>query len=629
MQDSPFGDKPKNSPFGDKAKDQTVKVDQNEDINKRISQAQTVQRLQKVMSTPEAWLADIGATISKAVPNFKRIIGNSDDPEALAALREIEQQQELLRTAFPSALFGGDVSLPGATALATVPMGLLPASLAGAAEAGLTSGSASNPKIQAAIAGAAPAAISAGGKLISGGLEFGQNILRGGGDVVSASPTQQASRYMGRYMDEANLTPEEVLQQRALMGEGSTLADVPSMRGISQDVATTPAGREWIEPFKKRLAGAENRIIDRMSRIVGKNPSDFTNVKASAIAARKSNGNELYSRALYDQSGNPIAIQLPPTRDTNQLLTRLENSGAFEEAKKLADIEGVPFTGGTTVSDLHQAKIALQDMSEKAYKEGNNARGSLLDKLKNKLVDTIETVSPDYKIARVTYADDKAIENAIDLGESVFNPKYNGRKLNFDETKRVVNEMSSPEFNSFQLGVTKAIRDKLEGINETADSASKLWQQTKVRNAIMLAFKEPEQFQKFMEELKVESAFTDTLNDLYRGSQTAQRTAAKESRKAGGFGFKEIADRMLGREVSPEGMQKLASMMFDQNVSNEQIRKALINSGIYDENLPLRAVGYMRRNFDMTFDYYNDQLFRTGTAIGVGTAQGLENDQTN
>ena len=606
-----------------------VSIAQNQEINDRISRAQTVQRLQQTMTTPEAWLADIGATLSKVAPNFKRPIGDSDDPEALETLREIENMQDILRTAFPSAKFSGDVSLPGATAAATVPMGLLPASLAGAAEAGLTTGSGSNPKIQAAIAGAAPAAISAGGKLISGGLEFGQNLLRGGGDVMTSSPTQQASRYMGRYMDEAGLTPEEVLLQRSQMGEGSVLADVPSMRGLSQDVATEPAGRSWIEPFKQRLSGAEGRILDRMSRIVGKNPDDFTNVKASAIATRKSNGRELYKQALFDDAGNPISIQLPPTRETNQLLSRLENSGAFEEAKKLAEIEGVPFTGGTTISDLHQAKIALGDMSDAAYKAGNNARGSLLDRLKDQLVSKIEIVSPQYKVARVTYADDKAVENAIDLGESIFRPKYNGRKLNYDEAKKIVDGMSAPEFNSFQIGVTKAIRDKLEGINETADSASKLWQQTKVRNAIMLAFKEPEQFQKFMEELKVESAFTDTLNDLYRGSQTAQRNAAKQSRKAGGFGFKEIADRMLGREVTPDGMQKLATMMFDDKFSNQQIRQALIDSGIYDENLPLRAVGYMRRNFDMTFDYYNDKLYRTGTATGIAAAQGNEDDQTN
>jgi hypothetical protein len=603
----------------------------NQQTERTMANAAEVKRLQEEGNAPAAFMMDIGYTLNRAIPNLKRLVAGSDDPEAIAALQEIEQKQDLLRTAFPTSVFGGDVALPAMTAMASLPLGLAAGVTAGASEAGLTSGSESNPRTQAAIAAAAPVAISGIGKVGSGALELAQNAFRSGGDVMNATPTQQAARYMGRYMDEAKLTPEDVLNQRAQLGEGAVVADVPAMRGISQDVATEPAGRQWIEAFQERQAGAGGRVINRMSDAIGKDPSDFASNRVNLIAERASRGKQLYNQALLDEVGNPLELALPPTETTAKLISRLNNSGALKEAQEIANISGENFSGGQTLYDMHLAKQALFDMETSARRAGQNGKANSYKALRDDLVNQIEEVSPAYKVARMTYSDDSSIVNALDLGENVFKPKYNGDSLTFDELKTTVDKMPPVEFESFQLGVSKAIRDKLESVPETADSAARIWKRSNIKNAVRLAFKDEAQFNQFLEGLKVESAFTDTLNDLFRGSQTAQRTAAKQSRTAGGFGFKEVTDRLLGRNVSPDAMAELSKMIYDKNTSNEAIRRALINSGVYDETLPNRAVGYMRKNWDMIFNNYNDQAFRTGPAIGITTAQANEaqNDQTN
>jgi hypothetical protein len=603
----------------------------NQNVERTMANAAEVKRLQEEGNTPAAFMMDIGYTLNRAIPNLKRLVAGSDDPEAIAALQEIEQKQDLLRTAFPTSVFGGDVALPAMTALAALPLGFASGITAGASEAALSSTSESNPRTQAAIAAAAPVAISGIGKVGSGALELAQNALKSGGDVISPTPTQQAARYIGRYMDEASLTPEDALRQRSQLGEGSVLADVPSMRGISQDVATEPAGRQWIEAFQDRQAESGTRVINRMSEAIGKDPSDFASNRVNLISQRASRGKELYNQALLDEAGNPLELALPPTESTAKLISRLNNSGALKEAQDIANISGENFSGGQTLYDMHLAKQALFDMETSARRAGQNGKANSYKALRDDLVNQIDEVSPAYKVARMTYSDDSSIVNALDLGENVFTPKLNGERLTFDELKTTVDNMPPVEFESFQLGVSKAIRDKLESVPETADSAARIWKRSNIKNAVRLAFKDDAQFNQFLEGLKVESAFTDTLNDLFRGSQTAQRTAAKQSRASGGFGFKEVTDRLLGRNVSPEGMAELSKMIYDKNTSNEAIRMALINSGVYDETLPNRAVGYMRKNWDMIFNHYNDKAFKTGPGIGITAAQYNEaqNDKTN
>jgi len=109
-------------------------------VDEATKRALTVKSLRESGSAGGAFLADIGATLNKAIPNLKRVI-NPNDKEALEELKEIEDFQDILRTAFPGAVFGGEVALPSATAAATMGFGALPAVGAGMTEAAAVAGS--------------------------------------------------------------------------------------------------------------------------------------------------------------------------------------------------------------------------------------------------------------------------------------------------------------------------------------------------------------------------------------------------------------------------------------------------------------------------------------------------------
>ena len=62
-------------------------------VDEATKRALTVKSLRESGSAGGAFLADIGATLNKAIPNLKRVI-NPNDKEALEELKEIEDTED-------------------------------------------------------------------------------------------------------------------------------------------------------------------------------------------------------------------------------------------------------------------------------------------------------------------------------------------------------------------------------------------------------------------------------------------------------------------------------------------------------------------------------------------------------
>ena len=238
-------------------KDRRPQPSEGEDkFNKKMA---IVEHFKSSGGAGSAFLADIGATITKTLPNLKRFI-NPEDKEAIKEIKEIEEFQDTLRLAFPSAVFGGEVALPALTATATMGLSALPAVAVGATEAAALSKGDQNPRTNAAIAGVLPFIPDAVKKLGSAGGEIVEQFARRTGDVLEATPEKQAGRALKRFADDANVNPEAILKERAALGEGSTLADVPSMQGLAQGAALTPSGKSYTKIFEKLLDGIDIKL---------------------------------------------------------------------------------------------------------------------------------------------------------------------------------------------------------------------------------------------------------------------------------------------------------------------------------------------------------------------------------
>lgn len=572
------------------------------------------------MTTPEAWLADIGANLSKFMPNMRRLIKGSDDPEAIAELKEIEKMQDNLRVSFPSASFAGDVVLPSITTGATVGLKAVGGLLAGMTESAGMSSSKQSPRENATIAAAIPAALKGtqlGVSALGRGFEASALKLE---DVLSASPDQQAGRAISRYMDDAGLTIDEVLSARTKLGPGATLADVAEMQGASQAAALSSSGRTYMKAFEGRQLGQQTRLFDKMSELTNKMPEDFFGDFKNMVQARSDLASPLYNEAKTQavQMGDDIA----------PMIRRLKASGALSEASKLAKISGREMKDGLIIDDLHNAKLAIDDMISGAVSKNQGNRASTLKKLKDDLLGVMDKSSPEYGEARRLFAGESEIINAAELGENLFNPKIMGRKVGFEQVSEEIEKYGADQFQAFQGGVVKQVSGMLEKVPDSADSARRLWSKPSVRKSLALAFDTPEQFDDFLGYLKKETQFTDTLRSLYQGSQTQQRSAAQGAFKTTDLGVKDIAKKAFSGEISPEGMQEITKIMFDTNVSDDYIAGVLQRAGLVTAGTGSKKIANIRNSWDKIWAGF-DRRFSTASkaAASAKLAPVIQGDQ--
>ena len=153
--------------------------------------------------------------------------------------------------------------------------------------------------------------------------------------------------------------------------------------------------------------------------------------------------------------------------------------------------------------------------------------------------------------------------------------------------------------------MTKAVADKIAEIPETADAARRFWARPKIKEALSTAFESPAQFDTFLNSLRKETQFTDTLRALYQGSQTAQRQAGATALKTGEIAALAPFKKVLKGEISPEGMQELSRLMFDKKVSNDQIKKVMLDAGIIHDTATSKAIAEMRKRWSSVWSRVN------------------------
>lgn len=370
------------------------------------------------------------------------------------------------------------------------------------------------------------------------------------------------------------------------------------MEGLSQGAALTPPGRAFIPQFEERQLTQQSRIMDKLSSITGKKTENFTGDLKMFIEERS-----LAAKPFYDKAFEQDFI---PTEGFTSLIGRLKNSGALKKANDIAKIEGrVIDSNSIEYTDLHSMKMAIDDLISAESKKGGANKAGALNRLKKDLLEEIEANNPDYKMGRLQFSGDSSVINSAELGVNIFNPKKLGRKLTPDQLKDEVSQMSTDEFTAFQGGMAKAVSDKIADIPETADAARRLWSRPKIRETLKIAFENKDQFNGFLGSLEKETQFTDTLNKLFKGSQTAQRQAGQQALKTGDISALAPFKKILKGELTPDGITELSRLMFDPKVTNEEIRKVMITSGVINETASSKAIAGMRKKWDTVWSRIN------------------------
>jgi hypothetical protein len=197
-------------------------------------------------------------------------------------------------------------------------------------------------------------------------------------------------------------------------GSEPTAAEVAGSPGLAGLQRTASAidpqsfGTREIQQHEARVAALQDLAGTKGAR-------DF------AAANRDATANQLYQQA-YDV-GVDLTKMSPARRgEITKLMQRPAVQDAMSEAKRLAANEGVKLDNPAgSVKGLDYLKRALDDQIENAT--GNEQR--ILVGVKNRLLTTIDTLSPEYAAARKVYQDMSKPINQMDIAQEIADKSIN------------------------------------------------------------------------------------------------------------------------------------------------------------------------------------------------------------
>jgi len=177
-----------------------------------------------------------------------------------------------------------------------------------------------------------------------------------------------------------------------------------------------------------------------------------------ATADRAAKARELYQQAFSEYK--PSSITHDVQDQITQLMKRPAMQAAMNDAKTLAQNEGLSLTDENSVQGLHYAKMSLDDKISNAIRSGDNNAARTLTDTKNKLLDVMGNLSPTYKKAMSTYADMSKPINTMEVGQQL-QDKLTSGSLNSAGDPNIV-------FQNYRSTLAKALKNAEYGINPDA-----------------------------------------------------------------------------------------------------------------------------------------------------------------
>lgn len=298
------------------------------------------------------------------------------------------------------------VAIPGAATLRG-------AALIGAAQGAAQPVSGDESRLaNAALGGAAGAGGVMAGRAVAAGYQGAKAIAE---PFSQAGRTRIAGRTIQRFADD----PARVMAAR---GGASPTGAIPTLAEETGD-----AGMARLQDAARSL---DPQIAGRIdARLVENNASRVNALRGMTgqdggrdFAAQMRSGT---AKDLYDRAYSvPIELENLSASQRGEI-TKLMNMPAIQDALKVARENGANFgmkmDGPGNIMGLHQAKLALDDkIAELSGGTANQAnKAAAVTAARDRLVSFMEAMSPDYREARLTYAQMSKPINAMDTAGEV------------------------------------------------------------------------------------------------------------------------------------------------------------------------------------------------------------------
>ena len=353
---------------------------------------------------------------------------------------------------------------------------------------------------------------------VAGALSRGARNSRKTVDGFAAAPT----RVMSKAVDQTQEGGQNIRDYLSRLTDESTLADVPgNLQQTAQGLSTVggPGGQRINRAVNKRGDDAGQRIKKEMDAGIGVENAAFDARRANAVNRSNVLGPQ-YEAALQSKG----ALEVSPLINTLKEAQRTAGPDtASTISKYVNDLAGKAENGLIDPVQLHWIR---SDLSDELAGLAGPSKGNLIAKTALQEMDkALDTVSG-YAEARTGYANNFAMDRAIDEGETALR---GGRvsALAPDELAETFGKLSEPQKDAFKKG----LRRDISGLMGTSknDAAAAWGEFNKTWNAEKLEIILGDEAAPIIKRLFSEDTFSKTRGKMVGGSESANRLDAAKS----------------------------------------------------------------------------------------------------
>lgn len=237
-----------------------------------------------------------------------------------------------------------------------------------------------------------------------------------------------------------------------------------------------------------------------------------------------------YGQRLAAEQGKAFP-DLGAKATTTELPEVVKSMTPEAQAKFMAEAaaQGAEVGPATTHVDfqhLHNLKLRLDELIGYGKANGKLPDGTpatkqelrAIQETKNKLLEIMDGHSPVYRDARRVWGGEAELQEGLALGQDFLNSK---RPLG--ELKAEMAQMSDAAQEQVRLGVVSAVRDKIDNAMDGADVVRRIFGNEAQRNRLRLAFRNDVWFNRFRQQMELESQMAKNENFVLGGSPTTEK----------------------------------------------------------------------------------------------------------
>lgn len=458
---------------------------------------------------------------------------------------------------------------------------------------------------------AVPAGIGAGLGLLAPALGYASGkIVRAAQDKFRAAPGfgAKATQAVAGAINRSQAAGQDIAAYLDSLGPEGMIADIPgNPRRVAQGLAAMPGeGGEILgTAIETRAAQAPARIKATADAAISGPDAAFAE-RARLAAERSHKLGPEYEAALntpdpIDASdiGSAIGeLSADAVGGVAASLSKIE--AALGKTVKVVDGKKVTTFEPISAVKLHNIRSELSDDIEEARRAG---RGKFVAQMSPVLeqIDARLDQLPGYADARTGYANNKAMERALEEGRAVFRGGE-ASAMSPNELRAVVQKMTPPQLDAYRKGAREYIAALMGTSKNDAAAAwgafAKEWNEEKLR--IILGKPEAD---KLINRLKAENIFSVTRGDVLKGSQTQMR--AESAAAIGDFRTPETGQRpgpikRVTNALNAAGNSAIDTIMYGgRGQANLELGKLLSMQGLdRDKMLPFLLQEAARKNVD-------------------------------